>query len=116
MIKPASDFITEARVQINCLDAVAAKRLYDQEGGKALIVDVREEDATMSRLASAVNIARGLIEMKMPMLCPAEDTLILVHCAGGGRASLATARLQEMGYTNAYAITDKYEDIKAIFG
>ena len=51
-----------------------------------------------------------------PGLCPEPDTLILTHCAGGGRASLVAARLQEMGYTNVYAITAKYEDIKAVFG
>jgi rhodanese-related sulfurtransferase len=54
--------------------------------------------------------------MKVPNLCPEPGTLILTHCAGGGRASLVAARLQEMGYTNVYAITAKFEDIKAIFG
>ena len=116
MIKQASEFIAEAQAQINCLDAVSAKALYDKSEG-ALIIDVREStSAEASQLIASINISRGLIEMKLPTLCPDPDTLILTHCAGGGRASLAAARLQEMGYTNVYAITEKFEDIKTVFG
>ena len=116
MIKPASEFITEAQTQINCIDVTSAKALYDESEG-ALIIDVRESaDAEASQLIASINVSRGLIEMKIPGLCPEPDTLILTHCAAGGRASLVAARLQEMGYTNVYAITAKYEDIKATFG
>jgi len=116
MIKSASEFIMEAQALINCVDAIAAKDLYDESEG-ALIIDVRESaNAEASQLIASINISRGLIEMKIPNLCPEPDTLILTHCAGGGRASLAAARLQEMGYTNVYAITAKFEDIKAVFG
>jgi len=116
MIKPASEFIAEAQAQINCLDVNSAKALYDESEG-ALIIDVRESDnAKESQLIASINISRGLIEMKIPSLCPEPDTLIFTHCAAGGRASLVAARLKEMGYTNVYAITAKYEDIKAVFG
>ena len=116
MIKPASEFIAEAQSLIDCLDAVSAKALYDQSED-ALIIDVREPDsAEESKLLASINISRGLIEMKVPALCPEPDTLIFTHCAGGGRASLAAARLQEMGYANIHAITDKFENIKAVFG
>lgn len=116
MIKPVSEFIAEAQQQISCLNAVSAKALYD-EAESALILDVREEmSARKDHLADSVNVPRGLIEMKVPGLCPGSDILILVHCGGGGRASLAALRLKEMGYTNTHAITDKYENIKAVFG
>ncbi len=116
MIKPASEFIAEAQALINCVDVATAKALYDESEG-AFIIDVRESaDTEASQLLASVNISRGLIEMKVPNLCPEPDTLILTHCAGGGRASLVAARLQEMGYTNVHAITEKFEDIKAVFG
>ena len=116
MIKLASEFIEEAQALVNCVDAVAAKALYDESEG-ALVIDVRESaNAEASQLVASINVSRGLIEMKIPSLCPEPDTLILTHCAGGGRASLVAARLQEMGYTNVYAITAKFEDIKAVFG
>ncbi|MFT5607771.1 MAG: phage shock protein E, partial [Parvicella sp.] len=55
-------------------------------------------------------------EMKIEKLCVQSDALILTHCGGGGRASLAAQSLQKMGYTNVHAITAKYDDIKAEFG
>jgi phage shock protein E len=116
MIKTASELIAEAQTQINCLDVPSAKALYE-DSENAVIIDVREADsAANSKLVDSINIPRGLIEMKVPNLCPEPDTLILLHCAGGGRASLSALTLQEMGYTNVHAITAKFEDIKNAFG
>ncbi len=116
MIKTASELIAEAQTQISCLDVSSAKTLYDNSEN-AIIIDVREaESAAKSKLESSVNISRGLIEMKVQKLYPDPDTLILLHCAGGGRASLTALTLQKMGYTNVHAITAKFEDIKNAFG
>jgi len=116
VIKAASELIAKAKEQINCLDIPSAKSLYEGPNN-ALIIDVREADsAAKSKLKDSINISRGLIEMKVPKLCTDENTLIFTHCAGGGRASLAALTLQEMGYTNVYAITAKFEDIKNVFG
>lgn len=116
MIKTAAELITAAQAQIDCLDAVSARALYES-AEKAVILDVREADsAAKSKLTESTNISRGLIEMKVPKLCPDPDTLILTHCGGGGRASLAALTLREMGYTNVHAITAKFEDIKNLFG
>jgi len=115
MIKPAGEFIAEAQKSIHCVDAESAKAIFD-ENPDAVILDVREADsAARSKLNDSVNISRGLIEMKVPNQCPDPNTVILTHCAGGGRASLAAARLKEMGYRNVYAITAKFEDIKTVF-
>jgi len=116
MIKTASELIAEAQKQISCLDIASARALY-QGCESAIIIDVREADsAANSRLTDSVNIPRGLIEMKVPKLCSDPATLILAHCGGGGRASLAALTLQEMGYTNVHAITAKFEDVKDAFG
>jgi len=116
MIKSAAALITEAQNKIRCLDVAKAKAMVDQSI-QVIILDVREADsAGKSKLNDSVNISRGLIEMKVPKLCPDPNTLILTHCAGGGRASLAALTLQEMGYTNVHAITAKYDDIKEAFG
>jgi rhodanese-related sulfurtransferase len=116
MIKTASELIAEAQTQINCLDVPSAKALYE-DSENAVIIDVREADsAANSKLVDSINISRGLIEMKVPKLCSDPDTLILTHCGGGGRASLAALTLQEMGYTNVHAIAAKFEDIKNAFG
>ena len=116
MIKSAGDFIAEAQAQINCVDVAEAKKIFN-ESSDAVILDVREaNNAEESKLNDSINVSRGLIEMKVPGICENPETVILTHCGGGGRASLAAARLQEMGYKNVYAITAKYDDIKAAFG
>ena len=115
MIKTAGEFISEAQTQINCVDAISAKSLY-QNSVNAVIIDVREaQNAEISKLKDSINISRGLIEMKIAKYCPDSETLILTHCGGGGRASLAALTLQKMGYTNVHAITAKFKDIKEIF-
>ncbi len=115
-IKTAADLITEAQTQINCLDVIAAKELYDC-AENPLIIDVREaKNAEESKLKDSINISRGLIEMKIFKHCPDSETLILTHCGGGGRASLAALSLQQMGYTNVHAITATFDEIKNTFG
>jgi phage shock protein E len=116
MIKTAGELISEAQTQINCVDAISAKSLY-QNSVNAVIIDVREaQNAENSKLKDSINISRGLIEMKIAKHCPDSETLILTHCGGGGRASLAALTLQKMGYTNVHAITATFEDIKDAFG
>jgi len=116
MLKVAGELIAEAQTKISCLDVSSAKTLYE-DSKNVVIIDVREsESAANSKLKDSINIPRGLIEMKIPNLCPEPDTLILLHCAGGGRASLTALTLQEMGYTNVHAITAKFEDIKNALG
>ena len=111
MLKTASELIAKAQTMISCLDISSTKSLY--ENSENTIIDVREpEEATISKLKNSINIPRGLVEMKVPNICPKPDVLILLHCACGGRASLAALTLQEMGYTNVHAITEKFEDIK----
>ncbi len=115
-IKTAGDLIAQAQKQIKCVDVAQAKQLFDNDTS-AVIIDVREADsAATSKLAASEHISRGLLEMKIEKRCPDPDTLILAHCLGGGRASLAALTLQDMGYTNVHAITAKYDDIKAEFG
>lgn len=115
MIKTAGELISEAQTQIDCVDAISAKSLY-QNSVNAVIIDVREaQNAENSKLKDSINISRGLIEMKVSKYCPDSETLILTHCGGGGRASLAALTLQKMGYTNVHAITATFEEIKAIF-
>jgi len=115
-LKTAGDLIAEAQKKISCVDVESARMLY-QESSNAMILDVRESDSAMkSKLSDSTNISRGLLEMKLPNVCADADTVILVHCGGGGRASLAALTLQAMGYNNVHAITAPYDDIKSAFG
>lgn len=116
MLRTAADLIAIAQTKIKCVNLAQAKTIFEKSD-EAIILDVREtQAANKSKLNDSVNISRGLIEMKMPAVAPDPGTVILTHCGGGGRASMAAATLKEMGYKNVYAITAKYEDIKNAFG
>jgi len=116
MIKSAGELISEAQNQINCIDVATAKSIHETSSD-VLIIDVREaHSAAESKLQHSINISRGLLEMNISKHCSNVDTVILTHCGGGGRASLAALSLQQMGYRKVYAITARYEDIKTAFG
>ena len=116
MIKTAGEMIKEAQQHIECIDVAAAKKLYE-DNPDAVIVDVREGDSVNeSKLSDSIHVSRGLLEMQLPKQCADASTLIITHCGGGGRASLAAHTLKQMGYQRVYAITAPYDDIKKAFG
>lgn len=116
MIKQPSELIKEAQDCCNCITEDVAKELFSNTDA-CVIIDVRESrEAEQSKLDRSINIPRGMLEMKIQEHCPDASKTIIIHCAGGGRATLAAARLKEMGYLNVHAITAKYEAIKKTFG
>ena len=115
MIKSAGELITQAQNKINCVDVFSAKTIYD-DANYAVIIDVRESSSyENSHLKESINIPRGLLEMKIEKHCENSEIIILTHCAGGGRASLAALTLHNMGYSNVHAITATFEEIKDVF-
>ena len=79
---------------------------FSDNSEQYFVIDVREgtEIEETGSIANAVNIPRGLIEMK---LTPSNDdkdlnanTPIIVYCGGGSRASLAGKTLIELGFKN----------------
>ena len=115
MLKTADELIREAQQQIECVDALTARQIFNQNEN-VLIVDVRDADsAGVSKLNQSINISRGLLEMKLPKQCEDSEQMILTHCGGGGRASLAAYTLQQMGYSRVYAITAPFDEIKRVF-
>ena len=81
-----------------------------------VLIDVREgtEILETGMLDNAINIPRGLIEMK---LSPESDgfnanTPIVVYCGGGSRASLAGKTLKELGFKSVYNLDGGYRGWK----
>ena len=115
MIKTAAELIQRAQQEISCVDVASAKKLFDS-AENVFMIDVREaENVTKDKVRQSIHISRGLLEMKISQHCPDADSIILTHCAGGGRASLAALTLQQMGYTQVHAIAATFDDIKAAF-
>ena len=82
----------------------------------ALLLDVREEDEFKAgHVPGAVNIPRGLLEFRIwkQLGFPSPvDTgrKIFVQCQTGGRATLATKQLQDVGFTNVVAVVMNFEE------
>ena len=99
-MKNLADLIKEAHMlvpKITCEELVGNKDAL-------VLIDVREssEIEETGSIDGAVNIPRGLIEMK---LSPNEESMkpeipIVVFCGGGSRAALAGATLLELGFKN----------------
>jgi phage shock protein E len=116
MIIPVSDLVAAAKSQCNCLDPAAAKLLFDRHED-ALILDVREiHEVEEACLIDSTHIPRGLLEMKIMDISDNPNTPILIHCAAGGRASLAASTLQMMGYSNVHVIDATFDEIRHVFG
>jgi rhodanese-related sulfurtransferase len=83
--------------------------------GGALVLDVREPDEFAGgHLPGAINIPRGVLEMKAdprvpvadPRLSGSQDGRVVVYCgqAPGFRALSAASTLSKMGYANVVAM------------
>lgn len=71
------------------------------EGGKALLIDVREEsewDAGHAR--GAIPMGKGVIERDIEARVPDRNAELILYCGGGFRSALSADNLQKMGYTN----------------
>ena len=84
----------------------------------AVLLDVREdEEIKAGHVPGAVNIPRGLLEFRIwkHFGYPAQVDMtrrIYVQCQTGGRATLATKQLQDIGFTNVIAVIMNFEEWK----
>ena len=99
-MKTLADLIKEAHMvvpTIKCEELAASK-----DG--LILIDVREssELEETGSIDGALNIPRGLIEMKLSPNDESMDvnTPIVVFCGGGSRAALAGSTLLELGFKN----------------
>ncbi|MFL0798632.1 MAG: rhodanese-like domain-containing protein [Cellvibrionaceae bacterium] len=97
------ELVQQAAGGIRRLDAQTALAEYQEKQG--LIIDVREPgEVSQLPTPGTINIPRGVLEMKITELCPNEEAAIYIHCASGGRATLAAEQLKRLGYTDVTAI------------
>ena len=107
----AEELIHAAQQEVKCINASEAANIASKDG--AIIIDVREpKENEKAAIPIAVNIPRGVLEYKIADVCLDKTTPIMVHCGGGGRASLAAQTLNKLGYENVYAVLAKFDDLK----
>lgn len=71
----------------------------------AIVLDVREKaEFQRGRIAGAISLPRGLLELEIEKRAPDSSALIIVYCGEGNRSSLAADALQRMGYANVRSL------------
>lgn len=96
--------VAEARQRIR---EIVPKDAEKQIEKGAVVIDVREpHEYEAGHVPGAINIPRGMLEIKVPEHEATKDaaTPIRVYCGSGGRAALSADRLQELGYTDVASI------------
>ena len=96
------------------IEAEQAKQELSQNHG--LLIDVREPAEHATKAATgAINIPRGLLEMKLMEIEKDPARPIYLHCASGARATLRAEALTRVGYENVTVITCKADTICQVF-
>ena len=84
----------------------AQKAAQDRSQNNGLLIDVRESaEHFASPAVGAINIPRGVLEMKILEIEKDPQRAIYLHCASSLRATLAAEQLARMGYTNVNVIS-----------
>jgi rhodanese-related sulfurtransferase len=102
-------YVAQVRKTIDTVDMDGYLAAVKNPNG-ALLLDVREEDEFRTgHIPGTVNIPRGLLEFRIWKLVGYPGQVdagrkIYVQCRTGGRATLATRQLKDIGFTNATAV------------
>ena len=110
----SGDLIKQVKQNIRCIDAQTAAA--ERAQNKGLLIDVREPAEHLAKPAvGAINIPRGLLEMKLMELEQDPNKAIYLHCATSARAALSAEQLKRVGYKNVSVITCNMDDIQRSF-
>ena len=76
------------------------------------LIDVREEsEFAAGHIPGAIHASRGMLEFKLagnPAL-QARDIKVVLYCKTSGRAALAAAAMQDMGYLDVVSIAGGFD-------
>ena len=101
MILSVQELVTQAKRSVECVSAAQA---YTRKN--STFIDVRElAESNTSPVENSIVIPRGVLEMHIAKHCADANMEIYLHCASGGRATLAAEQLQRIGYKNVKAIS-----------
>lgn len=108
-MKTAHDLVTAAKARVHEVPMRDAEQAIQRAD---VLLDVREaEEFAAGHLPGAMHVSRGLLEFKLsstPALTP-RDLKVVVYCKTSGRAALAAAAMQDMGYLDVVSIAGGYD-------
>lgn len=114
MLKTIQQLLEDINPRLRTVNASTAA--IERESNKGWLIDVREPaEHLVSPAVGAINIPRGVIEMKMIELVQDPDYPLYLHCASSARARLAAEQLMRIGYKNVSVITCAVPTIQDVF-
>ena len=107
--KGPMQFVADAKAKI--VEVTPQQVKADMDANKPVILlDVRDSvEFDAGHLPKAMNISRGLLEYKVGIMIPDRNANIVLYCRTDARSALATAVLQEMGYTKVRNMTGAFK-------
>ena len=82
--------------------------LQDQEGGRIAVLDVREPaEVASGAIEGSLNIPLGKLSARLGELN--REKLLVVHCKGGYRSSIATSILRRAGFRDVANLTGGFD-------
>ena len=112
-----SQLVANAKKVIKTVNMTEFKAMYDKKD-VGLLVDVRDpNEYAAGHIPGAINISRGTLEFKLwnhvgGHAKPDLNKKMTLYCGSGGRCSLATKSLMDLGFTNVVAVNMKLADWK----
>jgi len=98
------NLVKDAKAHIREISAAKLTELR-KENSTLVLVDVREDNEwNQRRIAGAIHVGRGVLEINIESRVPEKSTPIVVYCQGGGRSAVAADVLGKMGYTNVSSL------------
>ncbi len=110
-----SNYVASTRKTVKTTDMAGYAAAVKNPNG-ALLLDVREpEEFAAGHVPGSVNIPRGLLEFRIYKALGYPQKVdtnrkIYVQCLTGGRATLAAASLEKIGFTNVVAVIMNLQD------
>ena len=83
-------------------------------GEPFVLLDVRGEDEwKQGHIEGAKLLPHWFVNLKIGELVPDKEAKIVVYCLSGGRSSVASKTLDDMGYTNVWNLEGGYSHYQA---
>lgn len=108
-MKTAHDLVAAAKARVKEVPLDQAEAAIQRAD---VLLDVREDaEFAAGHLPGAVHASRGMLEFKLsgqPALAD-RDKKFVVYCKTSGRAALAAAAMQDMGYLDVVSIAGGFD-------
>ncbi len=108
--------VLAAVVVLPQLNSVAEDTARDYLRKGAKVIDVRTAEEYGERhLPAAINIPLDDLKERIASVAPDKNTVLLLHCQGGGRSGIGAQKLKGLGYKNVFNL-GSYERAEKIVG